>query len=217
MDGPGEGAVRTHPAESYPHGYLNPALFGDPPYPEVETRCAQEGNALLAVRSLTGLHNQAEEIADEWIVHRFRHQVETVEIKNSDGARHRWLLLRYPEVTVALTALQGIVSNGTSAATAEGELEWEQDEAGTLRIRRILYRGKNARWYTPVWRAPGPSSSGSTSSPEPLSLRNGCRASRCKTGGSGTERRREPMTSESVGLPCKGTESLPSGLSWIRI
>ncbi|QYR21749.1 hypothetical protein KZ483_01500 [Paenibacillus sp. sptzw28] len=137
------GAVRTHPAESQPKAYLSPALFGEAHYPDVETRCAQAENALLAVRSMTGLNNRVQEIADEWIVQRFRYKAEWIEARGLDGVSRRWAAMLYPGVTVALAALQGIAFGGTDPALAAGELEMVRDDGDTIRIRRLLYRGED--------------------------------------------------------------------------
>lgn len=133
------GALRAHPAESQPKAYLNPALFAESHYPDVETRCSQNGSALLAVRSLTAVNNRAAEIADEWLVPRFRQEAELHEIAGEDGVARTWAVLRYPGVTVAIAALDGIAADGTARAAAQLELLRAPD---ALRVRRVLYHGE---------------------------------------------------------------------------
>lgn len=130
--------VRTHPAEAYRTAYLMPALFAEPLYPEVETRTAQRDNALLILRSMSRIHNRAAEIADEWVIHRFKGAVES--LVTSSG--REWLVLRYPHCAVAVTALRKVGANDETRT--EGEMTAEREE-GRIKLRQVLYAGPAER------------------------------------------------------------------------
>ncbi|MFD1903933.1 hypothetical protein ACFSQ7_07410 [Paenibacillus rhizoplanae] len=136
-------AVRTHPAEEYRSAYLMPALFAGPLYPEVETRSAQQGNALVVIRSMTRVHNRAAEIADEWLVHRYDGEVEAV--VNTAGDRE-WLVLRYPDCAVAVTALRGLDSKAEAHAVLPVTVVREE---GRIRLRQVLYSGSGSMLALP--------------------------------------------------------------------
>lgn len=131
-------SVRTHPAEDYRTAYLMPALFAEPLYPEVETRTAQQANALVVVRSMTRLHNRAAEIADEWVIHRYDGEVERV--VNAAGDRE-WLVLRYPGCAVAVTALKCIAAGADARAALPVTVVREE---GRIRLRQVLYSGSGS-------------------------------------------------------------------------
>lgn len=128
-------SVRTHPAEDYRTAYLMPALFAEPLYPEVETRSAQQGNALLVVRSMTRLHNRAAEIADEWVIHRYDGEI--ARVMNTAGDKE-WLVLHYPGCAVAITALRGICAGAEARAGLPVTVVREE---GRIRLRQVLYSG----------------------------------------------------------------------------
>ena len=136
-------AVRTHPAEEYRSAYLMPALFAEPLYPEVETRSAQQGNALVVVRSMSRVHNRAAEIADEWVIHRYDGEVESV--VNTAGGRE-WLVLRYPDCAVAVTALSGLDSKAEAHAVLPVTVVREE---GRIRLRQVLYSGRGTMLALP--------------------------------------------------------------------
>lgn len=125
--------VRTHPNGDYHKGYLKPALFKETVYPDVETRSAQSEHALLVVRSMTRVRNEAAELADEWIIHRFAGMVE--EVRTEGGAR-LWQVLRFPYAAVAVTALRGLAAG--QELRSQGTVTVVQ-ESGNLRLRQVLW------------------------------------------------------------------------------
>ncbi|WP_438444337.1 hypothetical protein [Gorillibacterium sp. sgz5001074] len=132
----GEG-VRTHPMENYHVGYLKPALFLEPIYPDVRTRSSQSGALLLVVRSMDRLNNRVAELADEWVVPRFGGEVLTL---TTEAGTRTWTVLRYPHAAVAITALSGIAAGGEERTAVPLEVVKEADR---IRIRQVLYRGSD--------------------------------------------------------------------------
>ncbi|MGG1516661.1 hypothetical protein ABE504_14680 [Paenibacillus oryzisoli] len=126
--------VRLHPA-AYKNAYLSPALFRESWYPDTQLRAAQKQHMLLAVRSMSEVHNQAGEIADEWVVHRWQGEL-TVAM---DGGGRTWTVLQYPQAAVCIAPLQGIRC-GELERKAQ-QLEPVQD-GDVLRLRQVLYAGK---------------------------------------------------------------------------
>jgi hypothetical protein len=128
--------VRMHPG-MFKKNYLNPALFKESHYPEVETRCSQNQNALLVLRSLSGVHNQVSELYDEWVIPRFNGSVEFYCSKNAANPR-KWVILSYENASVAFSALKGIPSNETKRSDMHVSVEQKETE---LCLRQWLYRG----------------------------------------------------------------------------
>ncbi|OWA33950.1 hypothetical protein B9G55_16555 [Saccharibacillus sp. O16] len=142
------GTIRTHPAESYKTAYLMPALFREPPYPEVRTYAAQNHHALLALRVLEHVNQPVAEIADEWLVPGY--EGEAAEIPGGDG--RLWRILSYPGAALAITPLEGIRMVGGSSVEEEtlrperipGILHAEYEEE-RLKLRQLLYTGEKRR------------------------------------------------------------------------
>lgn len=134
----GHGLVRTHPAVSQPDGYLNTALFQGTCHPNVQTDAAQEENFLLVVRSLANVHHSVEEIADEWLLHRFEGKLELLDI-DMQGTIRQWVVLQYGASSVAITALDGIAADYNKRAGISVAISQEQEQ---LRIRQVLYAGE---------------------------------------------------------------------------
>ncbi|PYI53440.1 hypothetical protein [Paenibacillus flagellatus] len=130
--------VRTHPGESYRTSYLAPALFRESFFPDVQTRSAQAGNVLLTVRSMSGVHNRAAAIADEWVVHRYAGRPIAMTTR-SDG--REWQVLPYPRATVALTALRGIPCGREERVPMRIAVE---PEKGRLKLRQVLLERNGA-------------------------------------------------------------------------
>lgn len=107
-----QGGIRTHPAVSK-QGYLESSLFNGVYHPEVQTVSEQSENLLLVVRSISHVNHAAEEIADEWVLHRFGGEVERIDIPQYEAHRV-WSVLRYEGATVAITALNGMPADHTS-------------------------------------------------------------------------------------------------------
>ncbi|WP_158606901.1 hypothetical protein [Paenibacillus ginsengarvi] len=127
--------VRSHPAKSYGDNYLSPALFRESYYPDIQLRSAQHENALVVVRSMSGIHHVFAEAADEWMVKRFTGTVTSYE----SGAGVSWIVLHFAAADVAIAALNGISSDMRRRGTIKPEVEREEDQ---LRIRQVLYRGE---------------------------------------------------------------------------
>ncbi|NQX58352.1 hypothetical protein [Paenibacillus qinlingensis] len=125
--------VRTHPGESYRTSYLAPALFKETFFPDIQTRSAQFEHCLLTVRSMTNLNHCVSEIADEWIIHHYAGAIE--EIVTTVESRH-WLLLRYAQTTIAITALNGITSNDTERQVMTVEIVHESNR---VKLRQVLH------------------------------------------------------------------------------
>lgn len=130
--------VRSHPAKSYGENYLNPALFREPYYPDIQLRSAQRENVLLLVRSMSGIHHQFSEAADEWVVKRFKGNVS----RYVSEAGASWIVLHFETADVAVAALNGISSDMGRRGAIEPELEQEA-ETDQLRIRQVLVRGED--------------------------------------------------------------------------
>lgn len=129
--------IRSHPAKSYGDNYLNPALFRESYYPDIQLRSAQHENALVVVRSMNGIHHQFAEAADEWMVKRFTGNVSSYE--SETGVI--WIVLHFEATDVAIAALGGISSDMNRRGAIKAELEREEDQ---LRIRQVLYRGEES-------------------------------------------------------------------------
>ncbi|OCT15207.1 hypothetical protein A8709_13980 [Paenibacillus pectinilyticus] len=126
--------VRTHPA-SYQKAYLGPALFKETWYPDTQLRSAQQNHAVLVVRSMSRVHNEASELTDEWVVNRWSGEVRTV--AGADG--RQWTILQYPHSAVLITPLQGIAFGEAARQVPVIHLVLDGD---TLRLRQILYAGE---------------------------------------------------------------------------
>jgi hypothetical protein len=128
--------IRTHPAK-YKQIYLDPALFGETWYPDIQLRSAQQENAMLVVRSMSSVNNRTEEIADEWIVHRW-----TGELYNQpDSTGRSWTVLQYPDSAVLIAPLSGISYKDSSRQPAVLKSVMEGE---TLRLRQVLHQGELA-------------------------------------------------------------------------
>ncbi|MBP1964910.1 hypothetical protein [Paenibacillus aceris] len=125
---------RTHPA-SYASAYLGPALFQETWYPDVQLRSVQNDHVVLAVRSMSRLHNEACEIADEWVVPDWNGN--TGVALGADG--REWTILQYPDSAVLIAPLSGIRYGGQSRQLPQ--LQKVQD-GNTLRLRQLLYTGE---------------------------------------------------------------------------
>jgi hypothetical protein len=127
--------IRSHPAKSYGDNYLNPALFRESYYPDIQLRSAQHENVLIVVRSMSGIHHHFSEAADEWMVKRFTGNVSTY----MSEAGVSWIVLHFEMADVAVAALNGISSDMGKRVAIRPELEREGDQ---VRIRQVLYRGE---------------------------------------------------------------------------
>ncbi|RAP73747.1 hypothetical protein [Paenibacillus montanisoli] len=125
--------VRTHPA-AYEKAYLGPALFKEAWYPDTQLRSMQHNQALLVVRSMSRLHNEASELADEWVVNRWTG--ERCTFAGADG--REWTILRYPNSAVLVTPLLGIAYGHSSRHAPVLQPIMDGD---TLRLRQVLYAG----------------------------------------------------------------------------
>ncbi|QGQ98395.1 hypothetical protein EHS13_27660 [Paenibacillus psychroresistens] len=122
------GGQRTHPARNK-ETYLSPALFGEEWYPDVQTQCAQAEHMLLVCRSMAGINNQAAELADEWVIHRFEGKILRME---------DWVILQYKQAAVAIRALNGI-SYSQQERAAQGIHLKQVGES--VYLRQVLYSG----------------------------------------------------------------------------
>lgn len=129
--------IRSHPAKSYGDNYLNPALFREPYFPDIQLRSVQRDHMLLVVRSMKGIHNQFAEAADEWMVKRFRGTVSRYGSKNGT----EWVVLHFNAADVAIAALNGICPLIQANRRGPVRAEWEQED-GQLRVRQVLVRGE---------------------------------------------------------------------------
>jgi hypothetical protein len=127
-------SIRIHPAD-YKKAYLGPALFKESWYPDTQLRSDQQNNAVLVVRSMSRIHNEASELADEWVVHRWTGELRTV--LGEDG--REWTILQYPNSAVLIAPLLGIVfgDNARHAPSLHRVLDGD-----TLKLRQVLYAGE---------------------------------------------------------------------------
>ncbi|GAA3405413.1 hypothetical protein ACFFNY_29055 [Paenibacillus hodogayensis] len=132
-----DGQIRSHPAKSYGDNYLNPALFREPYYPDIQLRSVQHDQMLLVVRSMSGIHHQFAEAADEWMVKRFSGSVS----RHVSESGTEWVVLHFETADVAIAALNGISLHTGTNGRGPIQAELEQEE-GQLRIRQVLYRGE---------------------------------------------------------------------------
>jgi hypothetical protein len=133
---------RTHPAFTT-NTYLNPGLFSESWYPDIQMRCAQKERAMIMYRSMIGVNNQAAEIADEWIVHDFK--AEAREERDADG--RRWVVLQYDNAQVLITSLQGIAWGQMTRSDISIDITHEVDEIDkehkvVLKLRQLLYKNE---------------------------------------------------------------------------
>ncbi|OAS16437.1 hypothetical protein [Paenibacillus oryzisoli] len=128
--------VRTHPGESYRTSYLAPALFKESFFPDIQTRSAQSEHCLLTVRSMSNVNHGAAEIADEWVIHRYSGVIE--EFTTAAEGRH-WLLLRYANTTIAITALNGMTSNTSQRQLIDVDI---MHESNRVKLRQVLHYGQ---------------------------------------------------------------------------
>ncbi|UVI31999.1 hypothetical protein [Paenibacillus spongiae] len=126
--------VRTHPA-AYKDAYLRPALFREDWFPDIQLRSVQRDNAVLVVRSMSRLHNEASEIADEWIVNRWAGEQQTA--LGADG--REWTILQYPRSAVLIAPLIGIGfgENVRRVPALQSVMNGDM-----LRLRQVLYAGE---------------------------------------------------------------------------
>jgi len=139
------GRIRTHPAEDQHHGYLNSALFAGVWLPDVQLRSAQADNMLLCVRSIANLHHAAEEIADEWVLHQFGGEVESLDITDESGTR-QWVGLKQDESCAAITALNGIMEEQYNRVCVPICVNHDKE---MLRVRQVLYSGEEKTVFHP--------------------------------------------------------------------
>lgn len=126
--------VRTHPA-SYKKAYLGPALFRESWYPDTQLRSVQHNQAVLVFRSMSRIHNEASELADEWVVNRWSGELRTV--LGADG--REWTILQYPQSAVLITPLLGIAYGDTARQVPTLHPVLDGD---TLTLRQVLYSGE---------------------------------------------------------------------------
>ncbi len=158
------GKHRSHPTEDKATTYLDPALFGESWYPYVLTRCAQERSLLLAYRVMAGVHNQASEIRDEWVIPRYAGDVSEL----SDATGRDWVALRYCNATLLFTALAGVrfdpdgATPEVAGAGPAGGLAVRHPvsiavvrDRDTVRLEQRLYQGPEQvihhPWMESVW------------------------------------------------------------------
>jgi hypothetical protein len=127
--------VRTHPA-SYKTAYLGPALFRESWYPDTQLRSNQQNHAVLVVRSMSRIHNEASELADEWVVNRWTGELRT--LQGADG--REWTILQYPRSAVLIAPLLGIAYGDLTRRVPKLHTVVEDD---TLRLRQVLYAGES--------------------------------------------------------------------------
>lgn len=126
--------IRTHPA-TYGSSYLGPALFREQWLPDIQLRSVQRENVVLVVRSISGIHNEASEIADEWVVNRWTG--ERITVAGSDG--REWTILQYPNSAVLITPLLSIRYGENIRSVPEIMPVTDGDK---LRLRQVLYEGE---------------------------------------------------------------------------
>ena len=100
------GRRRCHPHETrYQPNDINASLFNEHYYPDMYTISAQNENVALVLRRVSGLHNSASEIVDEFAVSNFKGTAKKYTVNGVDFA-----VLEYENtnVTVVLAALNGI-------------------------------------------------------------------------------------------------------------
>lgn len=127
--------VRSHPAKSYGENYLSSALFREAYYPDIQLRSVQHENVLMVVRSMSGVHHQFSELADEWMVKRFKGSASTY--RSEAGVS--WIVLHFEKADVAIAALAGLTSDMGRRGVIEPVLEREGEQ---LIVRQVLYRGE---------------------------------------------------------------------------
>lgn len=125
---------RTHPA-AFQKAYLGPALFKESWYPDTQLRSVQQDNVVLVVRSMSRIHNEVTELADEWVVNRWTGELQTV--LGADG--REWTLLQYPQSAVFIKPLLGIAYGNLARHVPMLQPVVDGD---TLRLRQVLYDGE---------------------------------------------------------------------------
>ena len=97
---------------------VNASLFNEHYYPDMSTVCAQNENLALVLRRVSGLHNSASEIVDEFAVANFEGISKVYTVNGIDFA-----VLEYQNtnVTVILGALQGITLHKAGEAFPQPE------------------------------------------------------------------------------------------------
>ncbi|MDR6550450.1 hypothetical protein [Paenibacillus qinlingensis] len=125
---------RIHPA-AMQQAYLSPALFRESWYPDTQLRSVQQDQAVLVVRSMSRIHNEVDELADEWVVHRWTGELHTA--AGSDG--REWTILQYPQSAVLIAPLLGIAHGDLARQLPTLHSDVDGD---TLRLRQVLYAGK---------------------------------------------------------------------------
>ncbi|WNR42819.1 hypothetical protein [Paenibacillus roseipurpureus] len=127
--------VRTHPA-AYEKAYLGPALFKESWYPDTQLRSVQNEQVVLVVRSMSRIHNEASELADEWVVNRWKGELHTA--AGSDG--REWTILQYPHAAVLIAPLLAIAHGDMARQVPALHVAIDGD---TLRLRQVLYAGES--------------------------------------------------------------------------
>jgi len=154
------GKTRCHPGMGHHASYLSPALFTETTLPELRTQSSQQGPAVLALRSISGLCNAASELQDTWVINRFQGEVYTLDVPSGPGSvqavqmkndnavfqsgsqqtpERQWVILAYPQATLAFSALSTLAVGDT--APRAGAVSFDQAE-GVLHLRQFLYRGE---------------------------------------------------------------------------
>jgi hypothetical protein len=139
------GVRRAHPAAGFQGGYAAPALFAEKGLPETLTLCRQQDRAAVVVRSVMHLANVAEQIVDQWRIPAFGGQCHVAgqEVRSPQNAGStEWVLLVYPEATVAIRPLLRLAVGADAPVAAPLEVTWEE---GALLLRQVLWQGPAQR------------------------------------------------------------------------
>ena len=140
-----DGGRRGHPAAGFHGGYSAPALFAEKELPETLSLSHHQDRVAVTVRSIFHLANVAEEIVDQWRIPGFsgecRVDGQVVQSPQSASAAE-WVLLVYPEATVAIRPLLRLAVGAESPTAAPVEVAWEE---GALLLRQTLWRGPAQR------------------------------------------------------------------------
>lgn len=134
--------VRVHPAEGYSSAYLMPALFREEEMPDVRTACVQREGTAIVLRGMGGVRNKAAAIADEWVAHRYKGDIERIRTDDRE-----WYVFRYAEASVAVTPLLGIAAGCRERGPLPVRVLREE---GRVLLRQTLYDGEAQRLDHPL-------------------------------------------------------------------
>ena len=130
------GARRSHPAVNKHEAYLSTKLFEGENIPDVRTECAQNGNLLLAVRSVEHIANAVSTVSDEWVAPRF-----TGRMRTAESACGTWHVFDYGHAALAVLPLACIAADGECRRSVSAEIVREGESCA---VSVALHCGENA-------------------------------------------------------------------------